>query len=82
MLSENENIDDVLFELIDEKKFDESINIIIDYYFGYRYIIDKKNKEIKGDINKNLRKFVAGKLNNINKLRGLISLIEEESIDF
>ena len=80
LLSENENIDDVLFELIDEKKFDESINIIMDYYFGYRYIIDKKNKEIKGDINKNLRKFVAGKLNNINKLRGLISLIEEESI--
>ena len=44
LLSENENIDDVLFELIDEKKFDESINIIIDYYFGYRYIIDKKIK--------------------------------------
>ena len=44
LLSENENIDDVLFELIDEKKFDESINIIIDYYFGYRYILDKKIK--------------------------------------
>ena len=82
LLSENENIDDVLFELIDEKKFDESINIITDYYFGYRYILDKKNKEIKGDINKYLRKFVSEKLNNINKLRGLISLIEEEIIDF
>ena len=82
LLSENENIDDVLYELIEEKKFEESINIITDYYFGYSYKLDKKNKEIKEDINKHIRKFITGKLNNINKLRGQISLIEEENIDF
>lgn len=82
LLSENENIDDVLFELIEEKYYDESINIITDYYFGYSYKIYKKNKDMKGDINKHLRKFITNKLNNINKLRGQSSVIEEENIDF
>lgn len=82
LLSENENIDDVLFELIGEEKYEESINIITDYYFGYSYKLDKKNKDIKGDINKHLRKFITGKLNNINKLRGQFSVIGEDNIDF
>ena len=82
LLSENENIDDVLFELIGEEKYEESINIITDYYFGYSYKLDKKNKDIKGDINKHLRKFITGKLNNINKLRGQSSVIGEDNIDF
>ena len=82
LLSENENIDDVLFELIQEEKYEESINIITDYYFGYSYKVDKKNKDIKGDINKHLRRFITGKLNNINKLRGQSCVIEEESIEF
>ena len=82
LLSENENIDDVLFELIGEEKYEESINIITDYYFGYSYKLDKKNKDIKEDINKHLRKFITGKLNNINKLRGQFSVIGEDNIDF
>ena len=82
LLSENENIDDVLFELIQEEKYGESINIITDYYFGYSYKTDKKNKDNKGDINKHLRKFITGKLNNINKLRGQSCVIEEEGIQF
>lgn len=82
LLDEDENIDDVLYELIDEEKFDESINIITDFYFGYSYKADKKNKDIKGDINKHLRKFITGKLNNVNKLKGQASIIEEENIDF
>ena len=77
LLSKNENIDDVLYELIEEEKYEESIGIITDYYFGY-----KKNKEIKDDLNKHLRKFISGKLNTINKLRGQSSIIEEENIDF
>ena len=82
LLDEDENIDDVLYELIDEEKFDQSINIITDFYFGYSYKVDKKNKDIKGDINKHLRKFITGKLNNVNKLKGQVSIIEEENIDF
>jgi len=82
LLDEDENIDDVLYELIDEEKFNESINIITDFYFGYSYKVDKKNKDIKGDINKHLRKFITGKLNNVNKLKGQVSIIEEENIDF
>ena len=81
LLSENENIDDVLYELIEEEKYEESINIITDYYFGYSHKLDKKNNS-KGDINKQLRRFITGKLNNINKLRGQVSVIGEESIDF
>ena len=81
LLSENENIDDVLYELIEEEKYEESINIITDYYFGYSHKLDKKNN-IKGDINKQLRRFITGKLNNINKLRGQVSIIGEENIDF
>ena len=80
LLDEDENIDDVLYELIDEEKFNESINIITDFYFGYSYKVDKKNKDIKGDINKHLRKFITGKLNNVNKLKGQVSIIEEEII--
>ena len=80
LLGENENIDDVLYELIEEKKYEDSINIITDYYFGYSYKTDKKN--IKDDINKHLRKFISEKLNNINKLRGQESYIEEENVDF
>ena len=81
LLSKNENIDDVLYELIEEEKYEESIGIITDYYFGYSYKFDKKNKEIK-DLNKHLRKFITEKLNNINKLRGQTSIIPEENIDF
>ena len=80
LLGENENIDDVLYELIEEEKYEESINIITDYYFGYSYKTDKKN--IKEDINKHLRKFISGKLKNISKLRGQDSFIEEENVDF
>ena len=73
LLSKNENIDDVLYELIEEEKYEESIGIITDYYLWYSYKFDKKNKEIK-DLNKYLRKFISGKLNNINKLRGQTSV--------
>ena len=35
LLDEDENIDDVLYELIDEEKYAQGINIITDFYFGY-----------------------------------------------
>ena len=79
LLSEKENIDYALQELIEEEKYKESINIITDFYFGYSYKNDKK-KDIK-DINKHLRKFITGKLNNINKMRGQSSIIDEDNID-
>ena len=82
LLSERENIDDVIYELIEEKKYEESIGIITDFYFGYSHKLDKKTKDIKEDINRHLRKFITEKLNNINKLRGQGSVICEENTDF
>jgi hypothetical protein len=82
LLAERENIDDVIYELIEEEKYEESITIITDFYFGFSYKLDKKNKDFKEDINKHLRKFITEKLNNINKLRGQASVIYEENIEF
>ena len=80
LLMETENIDEVLSELIDEEKYDESVNIIMEYYFGYKY--DKKEKSLKTDINRNIRRFISNKLINSNKTKmRYMSLIEEE-IDF
>ena len=80
MLSEKNNIDDVLNELVEEKKYNDAINIITDFYFGYSYNIDKINKNIR-DINSHLRKFIKGKLNTINKMGGNDSTILEESFE-
>ena len=80
LLSEKNNIDDVLNELVEEKKYNDAINIITDFYFGYSYNIDKINKNIR-DINSHLRKFIKGKLNTINKMGGDDSTILEESFE-
>ena len=74
---EIENLNEVINELVDEEKYDESVNIIAEFYLGYKY--DKKDKNIKYDINKSIKKFIAKKLINTNKTKArYISMIEEE----
>ena len=60
-----ENMDDVLYELIDEEKYEESVNIVMNFYIGYKF--DKKDKNLRGDINKHLRIFITTKLTDRNK---------------
>ena len=77
LMMEIENINEVINELVDEEKYDESVNIIAEFYLGYKY--DKKDKNIKYDINKSIKKFIAKKLINTNKTKArYISMIEEE----
>ena len=77
LMMEIENINEVINELVDEEKYDESVNIIVEFYLGYKY--DKKDKNIKYDINKSIKKFIAKKLINTNKTKArYISMIEEE----
>ena len=65
LMIDAENIEDVLYELIDEGKIEESVNMVMDFYIGYKF--DKKDKNLRGDINKHLRKFITTKLTNQNK---------------
>ena len=77
LMMEIENLNEVINELVDEEKYDESVNIIAEFYLGYKY--DKKDKNIKYDINKSIKKFIAKKLINTNKTKArYISMIEEE----
>ena len=77
LMMEIENINEVINELVDEEKYDESVNIIVEFYLGYKY--DKKDKNIKYDINRSIKKFIAKKLINTNKTKArYISMIEEE----
>jgi hypothetical protein len=77
LMMEIENLNEVINELVDEEKYDESVNIIVEFYLGYKY--DKKDKNIKYDINKSIKKFIAKKLINTNKTKArYISMIEEE----
>ena len=77
LMMEIENINEVINELVDEEKYDESVNIIVELYLGYKY--DKKEKNIKYDINKSIKKFITKKLINTNKTKArYISMIEEE----
>ena len=77
LMMEIENLNEVINELVDEEKYDESVNIIAEFYLGYKY--DKKDKNIKYDINRSIKKFIAKKLINTNKTKArYISMIEEE----
>ena len=80
LMMDMENIDEVLSELIDEEKYDESVNIITDFFFGFKY--DKKEKGFKGDINKSIRKFITNKLINSNTSKARYISIMEEEMDF
>ena len=79
LMMDLENINDVLFELNDERKYNETLSIIIDFYIGYRF--DKKDKNIKNDANKHLNKFITSKLGSgvKNKSRYITSIGEEEN---
>ena len=59
LMMEIENLNEVINELVDEEKYDESVNIIAEFYLGYKY--DKKDKNIKYDINRSIKKFIAKK---------------------
>ena len=79
LMMDLENINDVLFELNDEGKYDEILSIIIDFYIGYKF--DKKDKNIKTDANKHLKRFITTKLGSgdKNKSRYISSMGEEEN---
>ena len=80
MLEVDDNIEEVLFELNEEEKYEESANIIIEFYIGFKF--DKKDKNWKGNINKYLRKFITTKLTNKNKTKERVISLGEEDIDF
>ena len=85
LMADEENPDSILFVLNEEGKIDDMVNIVIDFYIGYRF--DKKDKNLKKDLNKHLKKFITSNLTtgnkgniNINNNRYL-SMIEED-MDF
>ena len=80
LMLEVDDIDEVLFELNEEEKYEESANIVIDFYIGFKF--DKKDKNIKGDINKHLKRFITTKLTSGNKAKGRVISIGEEENDF
>jgi predicted nucleotidyltransferase len=66
MLSEDEeNPDSILFVLNEEGKIDDMVNIIIDFYIGYKF--DKKDKNLRKDLNVHLKKFITSKLTSGSK---------------
>jgi hypothetical protein len=65
ILADADNMDDVLFELIDEEKYEEATNLVMDFYIGFKF--DRKDKNLRGDIEKHLKKFITTKLTNRNK---------------
>jgi hypothetical protein len=88
MIAEDEeNPDSILYVLNEEGKIDDMVNIIIDFYIGYKF--DKKDKNFRKDLNVHLKKFIASKLasggngninfNNINNR--YLSMVGED-IDF
>jgi hypothetical protein len=62
IMMDEENISDVLFELIEEDKINECVDIVIDLYIGYKF--DKKDKNIKGDSYKHLKRFIVNTFTN------------------
>ena len=86
LMSDEENPDSILFVLNEEGKIDDMVNIIIDYYIGFRF--DKKDKNFKKDLNKHLKRFIMNNLTsgnkgniNINNTNRYLSMVEED-IDF
>ena len=77
ILADADNMDDVLFELIDEEKYEEATNLVMDFYIGFKF--DRKDKNLRGDIDKHLRSFITTKLTNRNKSKKRsISLPDED----
>ena len=76
IMMDEENISDVLFELIEEDKINECVDIVIDLYIGYKF--DKKDKNIKGDSFKHLKRFIANTFTNINKNKNRYMSLGEE----
>jgi hypothetical protein len=86
LMSDEENPDSILFVLNEEGKIDDMVNIIIDYYIGFRF--DKKDKNFKKDLNKHFKRFIMNNLTsgnkgniNINNTNRYLSMVEED-IDF
>ena len=86
LMSDDENPDSILLMLNEEGKVDDMVNIIIDFYIGYKY--DKKDKNLKKDSNKHLKRFIMNYLTsgnkgniNINNNNRYLSMAEED-IDF
>lgn len=75
-----DSIDDVLYELIEEGKYEESTNIVMDFYIGYKF--DKKDIKLKGDINKHLKSFIVTNFANRNKSKGRAISLNDEDMDF
>ena len=77
ILADADNMDDVLFELIDEEKYEEATNLVMDFYIGFKF--DRKDKNLRGDIDKHLRSFITTKLTNRNKSKNRsISLPDDD----
>ena len=65
----------------------DKINIIIDFYIGYKF--DKKDKNFRKDLNVHLKKFIASKLTsggngniNFNNINNRYLSMVGEDIDF
>ena len=76
IMMDEENISDVLFELIEEDKINECVDIVIDLYIGYKF--DKKDKNIKGDSYKHLKRFIVNTFTNISKNKNRYMSLGEE----
>ena len=76
IMMDEENISDVLFELIEEDKINECVDIVIDLYIGYKF--DKKDKNLKGDSYKHLKRFIVNTFTNISKNKNRYMSLGEE----
>ena len=78
LMTETENIEDILFELMAEKKHQESINLIIDYYIGFKFY--KKEKSSREDINDHLKRFISTKLTFRNKSKKSSIILAQDEV--
>ena len=77
-MKDEDNIEDILVELNEEKKYEENVNLIMDFYIGSRFY--KKDKNLKGDINSHITKFVTTQLTSKNKNGRTISMANSEFV--
>ena len=78
LMKDEDNIEDILVELNEEKKYEENVNLIMDFYIGS--IFYKKDKNLKGDINSHITKFVTTQLTSKNKNGRTISMANSEFV--
>ena len=78
LMKDEDNIEDILVELNEEKKYEENVNLIMDFYIGSRFY--KKDKNLKGDINSHITKFVTTQLTSKNKNGRTISMANSEFV--